>query len=202
MKVNSVTMSLLVLSNILIEHPRIAGAFTIQDLTKFIDLVSLLKPTLSLLQPPHQLGPPECLPVRVHDFLKVSLDLDDNLLKLAWLKLRHVAWEVPYSEELVQKLGAKYIQLFLDYGCCRGIGMNASLCVPCLSQLRDQQHIITSCHLHECVWNLDAYNICVEIEMFFESDHLLKLWHILLLSSHKTLAPFRAMPLLCIVEVS
>ena len=202
MKVNSVTMSLLVLSNILIEHPRIAGAFTIQDLTKFIDLVSLLKPTLSLLQPPHQLGPPECLAVHVHDFLKVSLDLDNDLLKLAWLKLCHVAWEVPYSEELVQKLGAKYIQLFLDHGCCRGIGMNVSLCVPCLSQLIDQQHIITSCHLHECVWNLDAYNICAEIEMFFESDHLLKLWHILLLSSHKTLAPFRAMPLLCIVEVS
>ena len=175
MKVNSVTMSLLVLSNILIEHPRIAGAFTIQDLTKFIDLVSLLKPTLSLLQPLHQLGPPECLPVHVHDFLKVSLDLDDDLLKLAWLKLRHVAWEMPYSEEFVQKLGAKYIQLFLDHGCCRGIGINASLCVPCLSQLINQQHIITSCHLHECVWNLDAYNICVEIEMFFESDHLLKL---------------------------
>ncbi|KIJ91794.1 hypothetical protein K443DRAFT_126143 [Laccaria amethystina LaAM-08-1] len=114
-------MNFLVLSTILIEHPCIAGAFTIQDLTKFIDLVSLLKPTLSLLQLPHQLGPPEHHPIHVHDFLKVSLDLDDDLLKLAWLKLCHVAWEEPYSEELVQKLGAKYIQLFLDHGYCQGV---------------------------------------------------------------------------------
>lgn len=50
--VKSVTMNLHVLSNILIEHPCMA-----------------LAPSriLSLLQPPHQLGPPECLPVHVHD---------------------------------------------------------------------------------------------------------------------------------------
>ncbi|KAJ6477575.1 hypothetical protein C8R45DRAFT_833597 [Mycena sanguinolenta] len=89
---------------------------------QYIELVRLLKPALRWTQASYQLGPPDILAFNVHDFLKSSLNLTDDLIKLAWSRLRDTAWshDLTATEELAAR--TKYITLFLEHGLSRNIG--------------------------------------------------------------------------------
>ncbi|KAJ7635627.1 hypothetical protein B0H17DRAFT_1107508, partial [Mycena rosella] len=89
----------------------------------YIELIRLLKPALRWTQASYQPNPPETLPVKVHDFLKISLGLTDDLAKLAWEILRETAWS--HDSSPVEELAArtKHISSFLQHGLSRGIGI-------------------------------------------------------------------------------
>jgi hypothetical protein len=81
-------------------------------------------PVFTYLQPSHQESvPPPTLPVRVHDFLKDCINLQDEIAKLAWEAFRLLAWSFQPTpqEQLAHRI--KHVKLFLDYGVSRGIGM-------------------------------------------------------------------------------
>ena len=90
---------------------------------KYVDLVWLLRPKLSALQPSYNSHPPLNLPVNIHDFLKLCLDMTDDIGKIAWSRVCLLAWsrELTSVEELANR--TKYIQLFLEHGLSQGIGM-------------------------------------------------------------------------------
>jgi hypothetical protein len=111
------------LASVLKDHPVLAAALDIESLNKFIHLVSILKPLLLIRQPSYDPDPPEHLPANIHDFLKISMDFSDDMTKLAWQALRFIAWEVELNTEDLRNTGKRYIQLFVDHGECRGIGM-------------------------------------------------------------------------------
>ena len=113
--------SLSTLISVLNDHPLLAMALDIESFNKFIHLVNLLKPLLLTLQPSYDLGPPEHLPVHIHDFLKISMNFSDDMTKLAWQSLRLVAWDFQLNTEDLRSAGRRYIQLFVDHGLCRGI---------------------------------------------------------------------------------
>ncbi|KAJ7125515.1 hypothetical protein C8R43DRAFT_1090555 [Mycena crocata] len=89
---------------------------------RYIELIGLLKPALRWNQASYQTHPPDTLPVNVHDFLKLSLGLTDDITKRAWERLRQAAWEdLSPAESLAAR--TKYITLFLQHGLSRGIGI-------------------------------------------------------------------------------
>ncbi|KAF8233107.1 hypothetical protein L208DRAFT_1422992 [Tricholoma matsutake] len=97
--------SLETLLSILVANPHLAKALDITSLTRFIQIISLLKPFLLTLQPSHNTNPPEQLSVNVHEFLKVSMEFDDDLTKLAWEALQEIAWDFdPDIEACVRHL--------------------------------------------------------------------------------------------------
>jgi hypothetical protein len=82
----------------------------------------LLKPQLRWLQASYHSAPPESLSVEIHDFLKLSLEITDDIGKLAWQQLRETAWDHDFTpmEELAAR--KKHVKLFLDHGLSRHIG--------------------------------------------------------------------------------
>ncbi|KAJ7929413.1 hypothetical protein B0H13DRAFT_2310564 [Mycena leptocephala] len=90
---------------------------------QYIDLIRLLKPSVRWNQASYQSNAPDSLPVKVHDFLKVSLGLTDDIGKLAWEHLRDAAWshDLTPVEELAAR--TKYISLFLQHGLSRDISI-------------------------------------------------------------------------------
>jgi hypothetical protein len=109
---------------LLLEHP-ILYQLSWDKITEFIDLVRLLKPDLCRLQASYQHGPPEHLPLNYHEFLQVSLEVTDDVAKLAWETLRLLAWDDDSDEQATfQKTGDnnKYLKMFLTQGLSRGIG--------------------------------------------------------------------------------
>jgi len=75
-------------------HPEVEEHLDIDGCFKFIKLIQLLKPTLSLHQPP---GTKEHIPLTslllaVLDFFKVCLNLEHESAKLIWEALCPIAW--------------------------------------------------------------------------------------------------------------
>ncbi|KAJ6511673.1 hypothetical protein DFH09DRAFT_1100422 [Mycena vulgaris] len=69
-----------------------AAALDYDSMTTYVDLIRLLKSDLTALQSSYHLNPPETLPVNVHDFLKLCLDMTDDMAKRARLDFRTTAW--------------------------------------------------------------------------------------------------------------
>ncbi|KII92428.1 hypothetical protein PLICRDRAFT_134020 [Plicaturopsis crispa FD-325 SS-3] len=108
-------------------YPPLRSAVDYDALTMYMDLVRLLKPTLTLIKPSYQEGPPDALPVGVHDFLRVSIGVEDETAKLMWIAFRDFAWRTNSSEdeERVWRASArvKYMRVFLENGLSRGVGI-------------------------------------------------------------------------------
>lgn len=118
-------MNLVELALLLADYPSLASGINLEDLVGFFDIICLLKPQLSLYSV-IQDSVPERLPIHIHEFICVSLKLNDSVVKLVWEMLREIAWAQEHNRDTAQKLAHKYLPLFLDYGIPRGIGMSVS----------------------------------------------------------------------------
>ncbi|KAJ7457135.1 hypothetical protein B0H11DRAFT_1738737 [Mycena galericulata] len=123
---------------------------------QYIDLIQLLKPSLRWNQASYQVDPPDTLPVNIHNFLKICLNLADDVAKLAWEKLRVTAWSHYLSavEELAAR--TKYMVLFLQHGLSRDIGIFSlepltRTCIDagCAQQLRSDPSVLRDRELSE-----------------------------------------------------
>lgn len=117
-------MDVVHLASILLENSELHGSFDYEAITKYIDLVWLLKPTISATQASYHPEPPSTLPVNVHDFLKLCLRMTDHVGKLAWECFHSLAWDFVPSKDLELASCMKYIKLFLDHGISCKIGMS------------------------------------------------------------------------------
>ena len=119
-------MDLCSLIAVLADLPELSAALDYEGLITYIDPVHLLQPNLSRSGYSDAYQPPEHLPLATHDFLRLCLSLDDEMAKLAWATLQHIAWNSdPAARDLRKTVRArlKYLRLFLEHGTCRGIGM-------------------------------------------------------------------------------
>jgi hypothetical protein len=80
------TMDLGTISRLFVDSSELNVAFDYKGLVTYVDLIRLLKPELTCLEEPKN-SPPEHLPIAIHDFLKLSLGLEDKIAKLAWATL-------------------------------------------------------------------------------------------------------------------
>lgn len=117
-------MDFVKIAGILATAPELNCSLPYQSLVTYINLVRLLKHDIERWQPVEFDGPPVRLSTATHDFLKLSLGLDDEIAKRAWDSLRHVAWENG-EEDVNQQVNSnlKYLNLFMKHGLCRGLGM-------------------------------------------------------------------------------
>ena len=119
------TMDLGTISRLFVDSSELNIAFDYEGLVTYVDLIRLLKPELTRLKEPKN-SPLEHLPIAIHDFLKLSLGLEDEIAKLAWATLRVFAWNSDPEAEDLRKMGRahlKYMKLFLEHGSSRGLGM-------------------------------------------------------------------------------
>ncbi|KAJ7113336.1 hypothetical protein C8R43DRAFT_961570 [Mycena crocata] len=100
-----------------------AAHLDFDSLATYVELIRLMKPYLSAQQPYYRRGPPETLPIPVHDFLKLCLGLTDDIAKITWEQMRTTAWSRDFTatEELAAR--TKHIELFLQHGLSRNIGV-------------------------------------------------------------------------------
>jgi len=113
-------------TKVIADLPELSAALDYDGLITYIDLVRLLKHDLTRFVVSEN-GPPKHLPMAFHDFLKLSLELEDEPAKLAWATLRLFAWNFDHEAEDLRKTGCvhlKYMRLFLEHGSSRGIGMS------------------------------------------------------------------------------
>ncbi|KAJ7577697.1 hypothetical protein C8J56DRAFT_1007158 [Mycena floridula] len=97
-------------------------SFGLSNIIKFIELIHILKPTISLSQKSHISSPPSHLTVNVHEFLVLALDIPDEICKLAWKTFRDMAWSFTPSAEVDLSIRTKHILLFLKHGLGQNIG--------------------------------------------------------------------------------
>ncbi|KAF8957712.1 hypothetical protein BDZ97DRAFT_2078966 [Flammula alnicola] len=118
----SAKVSLSTLIAVLTAHPEVQEHLDIDGCFKFIELIQLLKPTLSLHQPPGTAEhlPLERLPASVLDFFKRCLSLEHDNAKIVWEALAPIAWNLGAPED-IQAFGRRYLQFFLDNG--RALGL-------------------------------------------------------------------------------
>lgn len=125
-------MDVLALSAVLHNHPELREALDYTTITKYFDLISLLRPVISAVQASYHSGPPATLPVNVHDFLKQSLGISDHAGKLAWEGFQELVWDVPpANKEQELACRVKYLDLFLKHGVPQKIG--AFVCILAIS---------------------------------------------------------------------
>lgn len=87
-------------------------------ITQFIDLSRLLKTQISYVQPHYVTTPPARLPINIHEFLRISLEISDDITKRAWSALREVTWEADAAKPEYE---LAYLPMFLQYGLSRNI---------------------------------------------------------------------------------
>jgi len=105
-------------------HPDITDYLSIDQCIAFLNLIQLIKPTLLLALPPGVPGPLERLPLSAHEFIRASLGLTHETMKLVWHVLRDIAWDsLDLDEADRSNLGRQYLRSFLDHGPSNGIGM-------------------------------------------------------------------------------
>jgi hypothetical protein len=107
------------LQSLLHIYTKIDKYITLEGCFVFIELVQILKGTLSLSLRPDEEGPIKYLPRNVHDFLKKCLVLDDEATKIVWKFLSRIAWALDIDPDF----GQKHVELFLKYGISNGIGI-------------------------------------------------------------------------------
>ena len=105
----------------------IKDILNIDGCLRFVELLHIMKPTLQLYQSHGESEPLKSLPRNVHDFIRASLQLEHEDTKLLWEALRDVAWEIELEIKDLQSYAARYLQVFLDHGPARGIGMSRTL---------------------------------------------------------------------------
>ena len=66
--------------------PELSAALDYDGLITYVDLIHLLKPNLTCFAVSEN-GPSECLPISIHEFLKLSLRMEDKTAKLTWATL-------------------------------------------------------------------------------------------------------------------
>ena len=130
-------------------HPEVEEHLDIDGYFKFIELIQLLKPTLSLHQPPgtEEHIPLTSLPLAVLDFFKVCLNLEHESAKLIWEALCPIAWGLGAPSDM-QAFGRRYLHHFLDHG--RSLGLGTYICDYFIINLSDPlflQHSFTLCCL-------------------------------------------------------
>lgn len=129
-------ISLLTLVSVLSDHPEVDEHLDIDGCFKFLELVQLLKPTLSLYQPPDVLSylPLEKLPLNALIFLQKCLDLEHESSKIIWKALAPIAWSLGDLSD-IQAFGRRYLQLFIDHGPHLEIGELSRYSIFCNSSL-------------------------------------------------------------------
>ena len=115
-------LQLSVLQSILSVHSEIVDYLDFEGCVRFIELVQLLKTTITLSLPPDEAGPPEHLSRSIHEFLAKSLRLTHEAAKLVWRVLSPLAWGLDMDPNDLHSFGQRHIQSFLDHGIPRGIG--------------------------------------------------------------------------------
>lgn len=104
--------------------PELSAALDYDGLITYVDLVHLLKPDLTRFAVSEN-GPPERLPISIHEFLKLSLGMEDETAQLAWATLRTFNWNFHNEAEDLRKTGRAcliYMKLFIERGSSCGIG--------------------------------------------------------------------------------
>lgn len=145
MPLNSVPLSKLL--SIVSDQPEVVDILDLDGCITFLELIQLLKPTLLLSQSIDEMGPLKCLPLNVHEFLKICLELNHEGTKTVWNAFRDLAWSLEVGKDDIESFGRRYMQLFLDHGVSRGIGVNSYLLI--VFKLRVLQHSTTLCPQHK-----------------------------------------------------
>ena len=114
-------MSLLQLARTLNNNPQLAAVLNYDAIVDYIGLIRCLKPAIALQEPSYHLDPPKSLTVSIHEFMKVCLNISDDIAKLVWVLFRDLAWEFEGDEGDIDALHHKYINLFMEHGLSRGI---------------------------------------------------------------------------------
>ena len=109
------------LPSILSVNQELSNALNYDAVVDYIGLVRCLKPLIALQEASYHSGPPNSLTVSIHEFLKVCLDISDDIAKLAWVAFRDLAWAFQGTDEDMDALHHKYIKLFMEHGLSRGI---------------------------------------------------------------------------------
>ena len=81
-------MNFSAISKLLGESPDLSNALSYEDVVSYIDLIRILKPDLSCWKLSDRDGPPECLPIAIHDFLKFCLCMEDESIALVRASLQ------------------------------------------------------------------------------------------------------------------
>lgn len=105
------------LSKIAQEYPSLCTQLHVSHILLFIQLILALKERIAIAQVARYQGPPDILPIHIHNFLAAALSLDDDSMKLCWICFKGLAWN--FAEELnVPQL----LPLFLEHGLMYSIG--------------------------------------------------------------------------------
>lgn len=135
------------------QYPALSSALDLHGILKFIELIKCLKPTIALQEASYHTEPPDSLTASVHEFLKVSLDISDDIAKIAWSALRTYAWDTELNEAERVGLQHKYIGDFMEHGLSRGISTCSWCPVPCKcvtdsAKIRSLSHATSYSCLH------------------------------------------------------
>lgn len=114
------------LQPLLLVHSELEEYLDFQGCVKFIELVHILKPTITLSLLPDEAGPPEFLRRSIHDFLRKALDLSHEATKLVWRVVSPLAWDLEVDEIDPHAFGHHHLQSFLNYGIPLGICQSSS----------------------------------------------------------------------------
>ena len=122
-------ISLSTLVSVLSSYPDLLKTITLDDCIRYIELIRLIKPTLSLYQPPGTAEhlPLTGLPVNALEFLKRCLKIEHETAKILWVALCPIAWSQDLTADQIEAFGPRYLQLFLDHGSALGLGEKAVL---------------------------------------------------------------------------
>ncbi|KAL0947556.1 hypothetical protein HGRIS_013649 [Hohenbuehelia grisea] len=141
-------MDLPELVQILCQYPALTTYFSLDSLVVFINLLQILKPTLSLQQSSQDTDPPDGLPLNVVQFLAQALSIPDDVVLFAWAALKQIAWSNPPIAlvDAVRTSPLLYIKLFLVHGLSRGLALHHFLpptrvCIDpaCMKDTEDPQ---------------------------------------------------------------
>lgn len=123
--ISQINMSFIVLIKSLNLYPELSATLGYDAIVKYVDMVRCLKSTIALQEPSHHLGPPKALSASVHEFVKVCLDISDEMAKLAWITLSKVAWNFDATEAEEEALQHKYVKFFMEHGLSRGLSTSS-----------------------------------------------------------------------------
>lgn len=136
--------SLTELLSALSSAPDLALNWTLDDLWKYVSLARHIRPDIEALLRTDQAGPPERLSFEIHNFLKLSMGLKDEMAKQAWGILKGIIWNDPALHNSIKSCSTHldglfprdrsgrstslarvcgYLKDFVDFGIPYGIGM-------------------------------------------------------------------------------
>lgn len=87
------TMSLHDVLSLLVSHPEVQGALSLQSFVLFFNLIHHFKDTLAWTIDPAYSGPPNILPPNILSFLSATLGVSSHNIEELWHLLRRQAWD-------------------------------------------------------------------------------------------------------------